>query len=1393
MLIPKEPEKNKKTHKKWFKAEKLKKVAKKESLPQEKEDLIRKHGQSNMKETVLSYACTNCKHSFSANSLRKEIIESAKKGSTLVYCPKCGLFLVADRKTKIPSKLGSKINRNADLTAIYPNQGIVPGYVPNTWVDRALLEKICHELGKYAESVGMFNPQLKFQRGIRGKVREGSPQNVKYAEYTIESVDNYDVRFRVIATAGITPIGKVIISNVFRTLDGREISFTQEGVEGFVSGKVYGSPDVKPVVPQIYYKERDPSRFREIVASKKTAFVKGIDDIPNMEFSEMKRKVMERLKRKYPEFKISDLDAYSDNTIDGMRDHWTDFGNPRMTVQDWFENVVDTIDADLEEEASQFITRKKTAAGVPIPGQQIEYQGKIYTVDTVVGDTSILKDETGLQTAPVPNLELNIQQGGSGLAAPAAPITAPVAKKIEEIVKRGLRDEKTLVPFTESDPDYSVAKQTDVDPDFSTPYEKSDQGILEEKDRAVQQMFRGGTSVRPTKSAAEIRWQRVKDEFYDTVEQDTGPWVLKTLSLESYVDVPKHWLDALRKDPEGLSQNFVSHWAEKHSYTLRDDEKRELQKLFVDWVFEFETEKEASLTKTAPEKADLESMVQKCMRDKGWEHAKCMNYVAGGVWHRKGKVDGLHPGMHGHTKDGYKFVILDVQGNEIQVDQENISGSFWTDRNEWEGKESPQYVEKSLEPGMYGNTKDGYKFVILDVEGDTIQVDQENISGSFWIGRNEWEKKEAPHYLQYVGKPLEEEEGEKEASIKKIAEPTGYHETDETGKQIELSRLRTLVEDYYRAGQFPPDFDYTKVMSEVSRMTRKQLLDILDKKLKDTHYPVVHAKKKTAVRTNMLCVDSEGEKIQFKKLEDVFNDLDDRFLSNIYDELEWLPLDSRKLKEVLKLLGYSRITNNDIQQLLQWIKEESPEWFMTLEEYKKVAEGFIQESLKKVASTKTAATVDEINEILQKNYGITFSIYSRRMKSLLDRILKDKGFPIEESIDSWMKETDGGKLIVGSKGKSSNQIVQEIRKADLTEKDIKKQIKDEEEGEETYNEMATEVVCPKAEKALEDMADDEAAHAEKLEEIVLPAVEEEEEDTEKEASIKTAVEYDSWDSEELDNGWTVIGDQRSDDSDYKLVRVRDTETASHYKTLAKGYNVLDFEEYVEEVKKWPPPSFTKKKTAQEEVEEEKPKTEYKELKTKPHKPELEVEEEAIVATPEMQKTFHEIQNHKQRLTEIKALIEESRRKVEEEIRKIQEEHGAIKEASDVQEGIEKLAALVEQAETQIVDLGEFFAHLDTSIKEKKFKPSDAWRVQKLLEKFGKEAETYLDKAEKGSNSLNTEVKQRILTVFPKREGSIEKEATVFDAIRELGENLWSYVKSLSEISAEGEQLELVLE
>lgn len=1266
MLIPKKPKKSKQEKREWFNKEKIKKPMKKE-LAEKTKKLIEKKSKSQMKEIVYSYMCPGCKSSFSAGNLQTRIIEAARRKDSYISCPKCGVALVADKLMKVSTKQNSKVNRNANLTAVYPNQGIniTPSYTPSSWTDRAVLEKIAHELGKFVTSFGFFNPQLKFQRGIRGKVSANAPENVRAAEFTVEAVDDYDLRFRVVAAAGITPAGKVVLPKYFMTLDGREIPFTKEAVAEFLSGKVFGPTDPKPVVPELHYKDRDPVRFREIVASRKKKAITfekqvvAVNDtwgvVQERHFPviriEIPQGTLGRLLRINPTSSNVIFDASpilaanpdlgqkaKDKYIQGKKDFWGEhfeekFDEEESKIADDYFIGIDESWADLQTQSEIRVTsvpnkdlevqkqasRKKKAAGVPTPGQSVEYQGKNYTVDSITGDASILTDEAGVQTAPVPNADLNIQVEEG--AVPPAPT---LADRINKLVKRSLRDEKTLVPFTDPAPDYSVAKQTDVDADFSVPYKDSDQGILSEDERAVQKMFRGGSVIKPVKTAAEVSLDNVQKMFEEDI-------------MESRL-------------PGGNMEEMLSSFLNFHHIQLSRDEYREvLANAYQRWegeIFEGPGGVEWVIEEGESKKIERKTSIK-------------------------------------------KTAVIDI-GNRVRVP---------------DGREG---TVTAITPDYFDPEKD------KEITVYTVAID---------LGELE------PFEL----KDLTRISGVKERGYarKKIAEPTGYHETDDTGKVIELSRLRTLVQDYARAGQLPLDFDLTKVMSEVSRMTRKDLLEILDKKQKGQHYPVVHAKKEGLEKT---AYKKKGE-IPQEKFE-----VGDEVRVNIPGDL--------------------------------WHNQEG-EVFIAhprLDEY-------------------------EVH-FPDGNIGIFGG-------AMLGKIGSKK--PMRKKISS----------------KSTNAIVREMRKAELTEEDVKKDIKEEEEGEKHYNQMAKDVDSPKTEKVLKDMAEDEADHAEELEEVVLPAVKNTKNYLEKYDSRKKKAQEEEGvlfavveflnvklDPEDFEKGSEDEKDFIEEHLTFQVFKYDNVFAVEYDEEEATS---PDFKGIIDSLKDYlsessavlslgkPKISYaSRKKKAQEEGEEEKPKTTLKELKTKPHgRPPAEEVAEAPAAAPELQTVFNEVKQHQQRLTEIKAVINEARRKTEEEIRKIQEEQGSVEEAAELQEGIEKLSSLIEQSESQIADLGEFFVWLDTESKTKKFKPTDKWRVEKLLEKFGKDAEDYLSKAERGASSLNTEIEQRLLTVFPKlpkdKEGSIQKKADVLSAITELGSGLWSYVKEISGIISEGEQLELALE
>jgi len=81
-------------------------------------------------------------------------------------------------------------------------------------------------------------------------------------------------------------------------------------------------------------------------------------------------------------------------------------------------------------------------------------------------------------------------------------------------VKLALRDKDTLVPLTETDPDYSIATTDEFEAEFGGKYEDTDGGILPIEDRGYNTMFKG--------TASEINHKTV----YADVKQKDDKWVV---------------------------------------------------------------------------------------------------------------------------------------------------------------------------------------------------------------------------------------------------------------------------------------------------------------------------------------------------------------------------------------------------------------------------------------------------------------------------------------------------------------------------------------------------------------------------------------------------------------------------------------------------------------------------------------------------------------------------------------------------------------------------------------------------------------------------------------------------------------------------------------------------
>lgn len=219
-------------------------------------------------------------------------------------------------------------------------------------------------------------------------------------------------------------------------------------------------------------------------------------------------------------------------------------------------------------------------------------------------------------------------------------------------------------------------------------------------------------------------------------------------------------------------------------------------------------------------------------------------------------------------------------------------------------------------------------------------------------------------------------------------------------------------------------------------------------------------------------------------------------------------------------------------------------------------------------------------------------------------------------------------------------------------------------------------------------------------------------------------------------------------------------------------------------------AFEWRKRAQDEPAEEIP-TALKEVKIKPKKLDI---SETELATPKMAETLNDIRKHKNNLDQIAAVVQQTRARLQQEIAEVERKGGKAKEAEALQQSIERLSRLLEDSEGALATFGDTIAYLNTEPKKVSFRSTDKWKVEKLLDRFGQEAEEYLEKALKGAKSLDQETQRRELTLFPKKSGE-EKRASIFETVSDLIGNLWDYVQNVSSIHegvTEVVQLELPL-
>lgn len=177
-------------------------------------------------------------------------------------------------------------------------------------------------------------------------------------------------------------------------------------------------------------------------------------------------------------------------------------------------------------------------------------------------------------------------------------------------------------------------------------------------------------------------------------------------------------------------------------------------------------------------------------------------------------------------------------------------------------------------------------------------------------------------------------------------------------------------------------------------------------------------------------------------------------------------------------------------------------------------------------------------------------------------------------------------------------------------------------------------------------------------------------------------------------------------------------------------------------------NFFFKKTAQNQ-----PRTPFTELKIRPKSVPEEETKTAPVASPEISEAFHSLKIAQKNLQDLDNSLKQVTLRYQKLIEKMKSKEGYEQKAASLQQKIEELRKIMAQtstAENIVASLEDSYVVLEQHMKQVSFKPDDRWKITKLLEKYGKEAEAYLQNAINGAQSMAKDIEDVRIVTFPKK-------------------------------------------
>lgn len=196
-----------------------------------------------------------------------------------------------------------------------------------------------------------------------------------------------------------------------------------------------------------------------------------------------------------------------------------------------------------------------------------------------------------------------------------------------------------------------------------------------------------------------------------------------------------------------------------------------------------------------------------------------------------------------------------------------------------------------------------------------------------------------------------------------------------------------------------------------------------------------------------------------------------------------------------------------------------------------------------------------------------------------------------------------------------------------------------------------------------------------------------------------------------------------------------------------------------------------------------PKTPFEEKKIRPSSVPKEELKPAPIATEDISNAFHELKIAQKNLEDLQASLSTLANQYAKQVAELKTQEGFEGKAAEYQNKIEQLKNLMAQtssAENVVIDFESFYVALERKKIDRAFNPDVKWKLEKLIEKYGQEAKTYLERAINGAQSLATKEEQVRLITFPK--------IGQMDQVGEITKNLKGFIETILKLEGNLEKI-----